>query len=109
MNTYFFNTTAVEKSPDFYIDRNIIPNFTCKAENIKSAIKQYSAFADKNCICISKTAAQRPEKMYVDRNSGAIQKGFVFTASTEVEFCDGWRKRFISLWTEVSILQNPFS
>lgn len=46
--------------------------------------------------------------MYVDTKGGARQVGFVFKASTEIEFNHSWCKKYADIWTTINELVSVF-
>lgn len=110
MKTYFFKTTVTENSSDFWIDRDIVKNFTVSANSIIEAKNKYFDFVcDSAYINISKTQRTKAKKMYIDTNNGTCKQiGLVFTGSTDIEFNNEWKKRYVSLWCEIYELVNVF-
>ena len=111
MKTFLFQTVVTENSSDFWIDRDIVKDFKVSANNLTEAKKAYFEFVkSESYITISKTQQKKANKMYIDTKSGeTVQTGFVFIGSTEVEFSNEWKKRFVSLWCTINEFVNPFN
>ena len=103
MNTYLFRTTVTPTTNDFYYDSNTVADFITNAETIADARKEYAEYVmNRYYIEISKSNQMRPQKMYRELSDGThFQCGYVFRAKTEIDFRSGWKRRFVSLWTEI--------
>ena len=114
MKKYFFRTTATMKyynNKNWWIDRDIIRDIYINAENVAAAIEQYKKIAcDTYGINISNNALKNKDPMYIDTDAGAVQTGYVITASCD--FNDDinykWIKQYIDLWVNISIIENAF-
>ena len=109
MKTYLYNF-AVEpiKNDWFSTWRN--ENVRIEAESLKAANEKFFVvLEEKYFFEISKTARKNPSKMYCDFKDGSTkQTGFVFKASTEIDFDRKWKKRFANIWASIEVLMNPF-
>lgn len=80
------------------------------ADNLNEAIDAFvEVLNDKYDMSISRTARKNPQKMYRDTDKGAVQVGYVFKASTEVDFDRRWIKKYADIWTEITELKNVFA
>lgn len=79
------------------------------ANDIHSAIALFAEKLDSEyCMTISASALKRPRKMYVDADDTAKHIGYVFKASTMVDFDRRWVKKYANMWTTISVISNPF-
>lgn len=46
--------------------------------------------------------------MYMDADDTAKHIGYVFKASTMVDFDRRWVKKYADIWTTISVISNPF-
>lgn len=111
MKTYLFSTQVTENSSDFWIDSKIVSNFKVDANDINEAKHKFFDFVySSSYITISKTQQKKANKIYVDTKEGETKQiGWVFIGSTEIDFGNQWRKRFVSLWVSVNELVNTFN
>jgi len=112
MNTYLYKF-SIEPTNNTWWDTRKNENVRIQAENIKAANEKFlSILEDDYYFEISKTAKKRPQKMYTEYKDGTSKRtGYVWKASTEIEWNENnitWKKVFANIWTEVSILNNPF-
>ena len=114
MKRFRFETTATMKEYNFkkwWIDGDLIPKFTIKAENLKEALAEYVEMVkNSHCVEISKTAIRNKKPMYQDTENGPIQMGYVITGKTEFrndeKYC--WTTQYIDLWVTIYELKNVF-
>lgn len=80
------------------------------ANNLSEAIDAFvEELNDRFNLSISRTAKKNPQKMYRDTDKGAVQVGYVFKASTEVDFDRRWVKKYADIWTEIAELKSVFA
>lgn len=108
MNTYILNTKTTMKphnNKNWWIDRNIVPEFRVSAESITEALKKFREFVEEKCyITISNTAIKTKQPMYVDTKSEEMKQiGYVITGQMEFEAreYDRYSKQYIDLWVEI--------
>lgn len=107
---YFFRTTATMKHYNrdkWWIDGDIIPNFTTEAENLTEALKKYRERVETAYISISDHAMKNKNTMYCDTENGTKKCGYVITAKTDFQNGYEWTPQYIDLWVNISILSNP--
>ena len=113
MKKYLFRTTTTMKEYNckkWWIDRDIIPQTTIEAENVKEALAKYKVFCEDHCVEISNNALKTKSAMYRDTVEGAKQCGYVITGKTD--FDDNhyrWVTQYIDLWVSIAeILEVEF-
>lgn len=113
MKKFLFDTSATMKAHNtdkFYIDENIIPQFTTAAGNIAEALSTYVEHAGKYGVEISENAMRTKQPIYIDdENGNPEQVGYMLTGSTIFENSRyKSTKQYINLWVEISNKTNPF-
>lgn len=111
MNTYLFSFNCVPSDNSWWTTYNKNNIFKTSASSLIEAEENFFSYLDTNLgFQISKTAKKNFSKMYRDTKEGSsIQVGKVFKASTLVDWNNTeWKKKFAEVWTEISILNNPF-
>lgn len=80
------------------------------ANSLSEAKQKYFDFVYcSGYITIYKTQQKKANKMYVDTTDGkTVQTGFVFIGSTDIEFNNEYKKRYVSLWCTIYELKNVF-
>lgn len=80
------------------------------ANDLNDAIEKFAEVLDSDYdLSISRTALKKPQKMYCDTDKGAKQVGYVFKASTDVDFDHRWVKKYADIWTEIMVTKNVFA
>ena len=107
MTNYLFKTETAMKpynSDKWWIDSNIVRDFTVSAKNLDEALELYRQTIEFSCgIKISKNALKNKKPMYIDDEFGnQKQIGYVITAKT-IFYTDDGRKseQNIELWIEI--------
>lgn len=109
MNTYLFTFNCVPTDNSWWTTYDKKNIFRTSASSLKEAEESYFEHLSSLGFEVSKTAKKRFSKMYRDSKEGSPKLvGKVFKASTEIDFDRVWKKRFADVWTEISILNNPF-
>ncbi len=116
MANYLFNTkVTLNRKEDirrgWYIDENYVrPISVNNDKGVKDALKEYVKIVqEKYDINISESALKNKEPMYVDINGRPKQVGYIIVGSTEMtDEKDVYRKKYISLWIQISMLNDPF-
>ena len=100
---FIFKTTTRIKSPKYWIDADIIPEFKIDTSDLNAAIKEFRNFAEEQYISISDNAIKHKSPMYIDTLNGTKQIGYTFNASTDIYDDDTQRytKQWLTLWVEI--------
>lgn len=111
MTTYIFKTAATMKPYNYnkyWIDNNIIKDYTITAANIPEALQLYKDHVLNDAyINITNNGLKNKSPMYIDTAAGATQKGYVITAAAEFQNDNyTWTKQFIDLWVEIITTVN---
>lgn len=96
----------------WFINEDDVKPCTICAESLQDACAAFVDYCNKyTSVSISKTAAACPRPMYRDDGNGDPEQcGYIYTASdTFYDEHDKATKQYIELWTEIFLMENPFS
>ena len=112
MKKFIFKTTATMKeynNEKYWIDSNIVREKHIEADTLKQALKKYRDLVhEKEYIFISDNAIKCKNPMYIDRENGSLQVGYVITGKCNFEDLDNykWSSQYIDLWVTIITVTN---
>lgn len=107
MKKFIFNTIATMKeynNEKYWINSDIVREKHIEANTLKQALKKYrDSVLEKEYISISDNAIKCKNPMYIDRENGSLQVGYVITGKYNFEDRDNykWTSQYIDLWVTI--------
>ena len=112
MKNYIFKTTATMKeynNEKCWIDSDIVREKHIEADTLKQALEKYRDLVhEKEYISISDNAIKCKKPMYIDRENGSLQVGYVVTGKYYFGDSDNykWSSQYIDLWVTIITVTN---